>query len=751
MAKEVSPTISSTASQCVDRYIPLPSELYALRHQVPSLLHYILLECQRCFQWIPVEVTSSIPEELPISALEARAEQWDIKSKRKTIEEEGSDGEEHCWRSPRLRENRGSHHSPATSSLSPSSCQSRMKNASLCPSKLTDGNSPIDDDGSSVVSLFIPNPQCFICNGLMCEKGDRFLTLRSEWLRALYASCIKEEQSRGGGEAGGLADGGTTTSGDTLSLNSEAGRQQLGRMIQMRLSDELDIRRSERLACRKEQRQPPALSSSSYPSHTESSSVKQEEKAEGMLPVRKIKVEKEIRECEVSSAVVSGRMVAARSTTETMSSLVSPPMLAEHDDSWIRRMVQQTFQDSTTLSSAFCWVVCDVCGKVRRTAQPFPGGSPIICALTVALSCNVSESEGLRLFNQRYSEHMIDRIALLSSSPSVHFSFPLDNPSATTRNPSRDATKRHNEVYVEEKGTQKQQPPSPQKPQLPLSHDQREPLLRSIMDHPSLSSYASSLAALKGDQRQQTFLPLDKVYFPSLKALTTAIRKKSISTFVKKMALDPKEIQTKRESIGHSMFLDSVNTLGEQAAPLRGSEERASVCWTTPHTMKPLSSGGKTDQGELVGSAGGTVTRKTARTKSETVETTAESPRKTASSSLSMKNNHEKPPNSNGSPAPLPNKDPTTCGLGPRKRGRRKRSVDTVEVEEKKKKNASQVSRRPEKGKSESKKSIIHWIQCDKCDKWRIVPHAMKPQAWECSMRPHTTCEDSDDAKEEDY
>lgn len=691
-----------------------------------------------------MEVTSSIPEELPISALEARAEQWEMRSKKKeTTEEEGSDGKDRCWRSPRLRENQGSHHSTATFSLSPSSHSLEMKNASLSPSKLKDGKPLTDDDGSSMASLYIPNPQCFICNGLMCEKGDRFLTLRSEWLRALYASCIKEEQNRGGGEAGGIADGGTTESGDTLSLHSEAGRQQLGRMIQVRLSDELDIRRSERLASRKQQRQPPPL----FHSHSESSSVKQEA-GELVLPPKKVKVEKEIKEWRAFSCVVPESTAAAKSTPETASSLLSPSIQTERNDSWIRHVVQQTFQDSTTLSSAFCWVVCDVCGKVRRTAQPFPGGSPIICALTVAGSCTVSESEGLRLFNQRYSDHMIERIALLSSSPSVHFNFSFDDSVASARNPFKDVSKRHKD-NAEEKETQKQQSQSSQRSHLTLSAVQKEPLLRCITDHPSLSSYSSSLAALKGDQRQQTFLPLDKAYFPSLKALTTAIRKKSISTFVKKMALDPKEIQKKRETIGHSMFLDSGNTSGEQATPLRKSEDGASVFWSPPLSMKPLSSGEGTNLGDPVQSAGGTAMKKAARTESKTVEATAESLKKSTTSSVSKKNNNEKPPRSNGSPISL-SKEDTTYGLEPRKRGRRKRSTDTMEVEEKKK-TSSHISQRAEKRKSESKKNLIFWIQCDKCNKWRIVPHSIKPQTWECSMRPNTTCEDSDDAKEEDY
>ena len=49
---------------------------------------------------------------------------------------------------------------------------------------------------------------------------------------------------------------------------------------------------------------------------------------------------------------------------------------------------------------------------------------------------------------------------------------------------------------------------------------------------------------------------------------------------------------------------------------------------------------------------------------------------------------------------------------------------------------------------------VVHWVQCDRCSKWRIVPQRVPPRIkfWECKMRYDaargraTTCDDPDDA-----
>jgi len=48
---------------------------------------------------------------------------------------------------------------------------------------------------------------------------------------------------------------------------------------------------------------------------------------------------------------------------------------------------------------------------------------------------------------------------------------------------------------------------------------------------------------------------------------------------------------------------------------------------------------------------------------------------------------------------------------------------------------------------------VVHWVQCDRCNKWRIVPQRLPSSTvfWECSMRctaggQRTTCADIDDA-----
>ncbi|EPY15457.1 hypothetical protein STCU_12012 [Strigomonas culicis] len=78
--------------------------------------------------------------------------------------------------------------------------------------------------------------------------------------------------------------------------------------------------------------------------------------------------------------------------------------------------------------------------------------------------------------------------------------------------------------------------------------------------------------------------------------------------------------------------------------------------------------------------------------------------------------------------APAP---PEATPAAPRKRGRKPKTVEAAAEE----------------------KEVLHWVQCDKCDKWRIVPLAIPKHVtyWECSMRPRTTCADPDDAQLDVY
>lgn len=729
-------TTVSDGKNC--RYIPLPPELYSLRHKVPSSLHYLLLECQRCFQWIPVEVTSYIPEVLPCSALEVRDEQWIVSRRERNntgVKDEGGE-EERCWRSPRLREHHGSHHLPVSSS---SLSHGRRASGGVPPEAAQQQHHVAqkdNKDGSEVPSLYIPNPQCFVCNGLMCEKGDRLLALRSEWLRTLYASCLKEENYRGG-------DLPPFHTGDPpVTLHSEEGRQHLAKMLKTSLSEELDIRRSERLAGRKRQQEDSVYHHHHHQQVGESfAGHAWEEREDGM---ETFKIESENGKWAPTAEVVLSSTSPSSSPLHVDTGVVA-------NSAFVRQMVKQAFQEDTALSSSFCWVMCERCGKMRRTAQPFPGGSPFVCALSVAKSCRVSQIEGLRLYNQKYSDRMLERISLLSSGPGVHFPFQLEDDDSSSATPTaRREAKSSREVLGE---TQKARAHHSL-----FSSSQNEPLLRWIIGYSqTLSSSPSSSSAKKGNRAQKSshsLSPEEEMYFPSLKVLTTAIRKKSMSTFVKKMVLDPKEIRKKRERIGCSMFLEGTTTISSSSEPPVSPpppQQELSVSLT--HSGSSASQKVKgIDHGK---------NEKHSSPFVEERKKNVENKHESATGQLS--HHHSQPPSSLKHA-----KEEQHCGSNrvalssftsssreekplsqKRKRNGVRNPEPTVKEDEKWPSNGEGISKKGRRKKLNEE--VIYWIQCDKCDKWRIVPRSIKPDKWECSMRLNTTCEDTDDAaKDED-
>lgn len=709
MRHEGQATVQISDSGGTDRYIPLLPELYSLRHKIPSLLHYLLLECQRCFQWIPVEVISSIPEELPYSALEARGERWIVPKRERNDNEGDGAEEEHVWHSPRLRAHQGNQHAFFSSFSSLPHERSAKTEASR--DGVHSEGAVLTERNDSVVNppLYIPNPQCFVCNGTMCEKGDRLLTLRSDWLRALYASCLKE----------GHGQRGTTlhVPDASTSQNSEHGRLQLENMMNTKLAEELDIRRSERLAGRKRHQEQHELGE--YSSFDGSGWV---ERRDGR---RRVKIETDTETMETAV----GPPPSSTGSSSSLSPL--PNDVVASTSAFLRQKVKETFQDDTALSSAFCWVVCDVCGKMRRTAQPFPGGAPFICALSVARRCTVSEAEGLRLYNQRYSERIASRISLLSSGPAVHFPFLFED--------------------AVEAGVGTQEP-------LPFSSYQSEPLLRWIIaHHHRFSSGAPRPTGVKKDRRHKSSAATsskreaeqeNEMYFPVLKALTTAIRKKSISTFVKKMVLDPAEIRRKRERIGCSMFLEGA-TSSEAPKSKESTELPSDALVPSTTSVKQLNVIDEELEVELSGPGVAPVKTKQHTGRDTVVADPAlhhSNSHAPSSSTVQQADVHPLHLNKTSSPY-------SSCKTQERKNSlKREEKTETVALAMKADgKSAVGLSRRPRKSRENTKEEIIYWIQCDKCDKWRIVPRPIKPKTWECSMRPGTTCEDSDDAKDGEY
>lgn len=498
------------------KYVLLPSELYKLRVKYPSVLSFLLLECRRCCQWVPVEVTQHIPDEAPLT---------DLALKRIKVE-------------------------VPTSIWEPSRERVRVPHP-IAP--LPDQHSSSTPAGHA--GHYIPNPAYFLCMGTLCSQGDKFLESRLEWLKSLYDACAPDAQKEV----------------SKVDFSDRATLDALRDTVTAKLSDEMDIRRSERLAKAKQRK----------------SFVKSE----------------------------------GSSDDEDTKSL-----------SWVKAAANRIMNEDSMLTSCFCWVVCDWCGKVRRTAQPFPGGAPFVCGLSVVGSCRVSEEDGLAMYSEHYRKNTLQRIGLDTSPP------------------------------------------------IPLLEDSDlDPLQRNVLQ--AFGNEPALLEALKGSS---CALTEKKKIFSSLKELTSAVRKKATSSSVKKLIVNPSVIRKKREAVIRVIFAEE--TPAQRSASPSQLDDRPEL----KNTVKVANA----DQEVLPPSVNDTDALPVARPDVEV------------------------PTEKKDSPPPEELAGVKSAKGKPRRRAGPK-----------------------------PKRDVIYWIQCDKCDKWRIVPAPLSPPSWECSLKPGTTCEDPDDAE----
>lgn len=563
------------------RYIPLPQDVWRLQKRYPSVLKFVLLECRRCCQWVPVEVTTAIPNEIQDAPFVGPPRLVNAS----TVEKQAMRNEETIWHSPRLR---------AKKEAVLSTTQSSENDISSPPAS---------------TSLYIPNPAHFVCTSSMCQKGDRLLRARSEWLRSLYDAWENEEGKKGFSERG-----------------TEEGKKELKEAVAASVRKALDIRRSERLAARKRKREDASET--------------------------KGKIEEN-----------------SPSSPNSFSSLVS-------------RLSKQMLHGENTLSSCFCWVMCELCGKLRRTAQPFPGGAPFVCSLSPIGSCKVSQRDGLTRYTEMYTSAMLTRIGL--TAPVASFS----PGNILSRDTSRSEWEDVHAMY------------------------QHEPVVREIR-------------AGWCDVAAETQSVVDLVdLLPTLKDLTMTLRRKSLNSFVKKVVFNPEEIRQKREDVLRALFLsdcveETNKDLGQEGSlnsDLRGADGNLSN-----EESLLINKCVKKEEEDIQVSAGAPLTRR--RRRSNMSEVTGEEL-------------------ASGGAAPSP------PGVVAKRRGRQPKVLSTEQTKEVKTEvKAENIPKKRGRGRppKESDCSVIFWIQCDKCNKWRIVPEQQTPETWECSRREGTTCEDSAD------
>ncbi|RNF26046.1 uncharacterized protein Tco025E_01675 [Trypanosoma conorhini] len=286
------------------RYIPMPESLWALRHRFPNVTRSVLLQCVRCHRWVAQPVTTHPPDEVPTcpTRLEKLASRPKTDRRQRPPTEEGAPKEE--WRSPRLHR----HYEKVMEVVKPAKLRGQ-------------------EEPKEVNAYYIPNPANFTCQWVYCALEDAWTDLREQWLGELYATLDGVR----GEEEGGSSN---SSKGARLRCTQQSPKDQLNE----ELVKELHGKRSERLA-----RKP----------HNGMDNKHEKSETHGIA----------------AEVLLNGRLA------QQVGALI------HHDE---------------VVVASFCWISCDRCGKLRRVHQPFPGGAPFVCALALNIgSCSVPEQEGL--------------------------------------------------------------------------------------------------------------------------------------------------------------------------------------------------------------------------------------------------------------------------------------------------------------------------------------------------------------------
>ncbi|KAG5495070.1 hypothetical protein JKF63_02123 [Porcisia hertigi] len=623
------------------RYIRLPDALYALRYRYPSVTESVFLECTRCHQWVAVPALREIPNEIASAAVSSSALGLDSISERTSSygplrhtyqdhlrrrEELANDAAAPQWRSRRLQEKQShlasrdiDHNGGAHDNVddeAPAASQRGFFESIL--QQLRRKRRPLRgdaEDSATLISesthqkhapLYIPNPDTFICAGWQCAWGaDALADLRRDWMQKIYGALPMPS----------VGEDSLTLSSDVSSSSfphspvatfAEA-LQQRKAALNEALAQELDIGRSRRGGRVVVQRT----------GHTEHDSGDQDSLPTLSLP-------SSAAECDTELSRMQGSWVRAAALHLLRSSGVNgsgsrhytaKSMTEDDEAEFSRRRPYGVEEDSHgNVLSAYCWAVCDACGKLRRVAQPFPGGAPFVCAMAVTSSsscrahrsgsashpgsspgldhaCCVSEMEGLMQCNMKLCEAELIYAAL--SSPFLPY--PLR---AQVASLSRQQT------CAKE--------PAEQLSRADMARALlSEPLLRTIRASVR-ESVARGTPTRNDNQRCHTSTTekpcrktsvlesndpdaeLTEEHFlyrslPILRELARTIKARSRSTFVRQVQLTPAQIRAKREAVMRDSFL-----IGHQHATTTvggsGTEERKDAA-LIPSTTKAETAG----------------------------------------------------------------------------------------------------------------------------------------------------------------
>ncbi|AYU82090.1 CW-type Zinc Finger, putative [Leishmania donovani] len=620
--------------QTEPRYIRLPDALYALRRRYPSVTESVFLECTRCHQWVAVPVLREIPNEIATAAVSRSALGLDSISVRtgysgplhhthqdalRRREELANDAAVPQWRSRRLQEkhshlSRGdaNHNGEAHGDVSRAATATPQQaffesilqhlRCSRRPSQEGAEDSAMEASESARqrsrrhTPLYIPNPDTFICAGWQCAwDADALADLRRDWLQTIYRALPMPPVCE---ESMALSSGASSSSPSLPTSPAvsfvEALRQRKAALNET-LALELDVGRSRRWGRGVGQRA----------GRSEHNLEIQDSLPALSLPGCAAESETELSRMQGSWVRAAALHLLRNSGSAAEGCLVTPVAGDDEEAETPHHRHSSVEEDSQeNVLSAYCWAVCDACGKLRRVAQPFPGGAPFVCAMAVTTSsscraargsnaphceaapgldqaCTVSEVEGLLQCNMKLCEAELIYAAL--SSPFLPY--PL--------RAQLSALGRRQTCFKD--------PPEPAK-RLSRADVSRvllsEPLLRTIQSsvresvtkgdfHPTAyqrrrgsgAAATATPAPVKPRCKASTSelddadaqLAEEELFLyrslPILRELARSIKARSISAFVRQLQLTPAQIQAKREAVMLTSFLSN-----HQHTPTTGSD-----------------------------------------------------------------------------------------------------------------------------------------------------------------------------------
>ncbi|KPA76654.1 hypothetical protein ABB37_07508 [Leptomonas pyrrhocoris] len=913
---------ASSASQTEPRYIRLPDALFNLRCKYPTVTESVFLECTRCHQWVAVPVLHGIPDEVLEGDVARSAQGLDSIDKRTTPsgplrhvaydrlhlrEQLSMEATAPHWNSPRLREresqqqhaasneagaapessfSRGSDGRRSDSASSPGTFeqilkQFRRSRLGSSTSTAKANNEPTAPAHSCTRPLrypllYIPNPDTFVCAGWQCAwDADALADLRKEWMGSIYKAlpmpAISEEALSSSSSA---LSPSLSSFPASPALSSKEPRQHCKAALNEVLAEELHVHRRRRpgrsYGGRLARFGDPDSEGGSLPALS--------------LPTPPLSASSEA-ETPTNTTTTSNSTAATSECAMQLSHMQKAWVKAaalhllrdggdgkeEEEDGPARPRHPYTTPSSTSaataanngaLLSAYCWAVCDACGKLRRVAQPFPGGAPFVCAMAVTTSsscraardgsytvsltssavvaaednaCNVSEVDGLMQCSMKLCE--TELIAAALSSPFLPY--PLKSQLSSLR-------ARHDGY-----GERAEAAMTSSSDRLSRADVTRvllgEPLLRTIHTSvaeailrgtksptsptrrmPSSKERGASTSAKELQKDHENKTPQDEDdgvsavagflqrSLPILRELARTIKKRGLTSLARQIQLTPAQIQAKREAVLRSSLLDghqvshskdngssnanaaSARPAGEDAASVEA--ERVKEEMKQEEQEEEKAQGDRTDAARAGGSATRPRTRGVPAAPPAATSAAASTTRKAsagATKSTSTDQKTGRTPRA-GKEAPVdapavpekprrgrpPTRRLSACAAKseeakersaaaaredsdgdearsrkrPRQGGaphaRKSESAEKGEVKKKGSKRVAEGQEDEDEEKEDDAWEVVHWVQCDRCSKWRVVPRRVSHRIkfWECKMRYDekrgraTTCADPDEA-----